>query len=55
MENEYDLETLIEIFESHYKEYEESEHKRPDINSFNLPRALFMICKEIKALKDRNS
>jgi hypothetical protein len=59
----YDIDSLIQRFESHAIEAErqakERDEKFPDRekffdDGFSLPRALMSICQEIRSLKDDN-
>lgn len=63
MTQKYDIDSLIQIFEKHAKKSDEEierqakeyfsvygkTHPRYEVN-FNLPQALYEICKEIKAI-----
>lgn len=48
---EYDLDFLIKTFEEHQREYSKLNEDNPEIY-FDLPKALLLICKEIKSIKD---
>ena len=56
--NKYSIEWLIENFEKHAEKYEnelnqwiESKPDVQEINTFNLPLALLVICDEVRILR----
>lgn len=57
----YSIDELCDVFIKQQREFEINTHelkeKHPDVktNEFNLPRALGVICYEIKKLKERKN
>lgn len=53
MDDEYSIESLIQIFEKHAEEYDKWEKDHPNpYGKFSVSRALVTVVKEIKKLKE---
>jgi len=52
MKIDYEIDSLIKIFQIHAEEYEKECGSKQQPTDFNLSRALEVICKEIRELKN---